>query len=189
MKSEDTKEAIIAETMRIIGLSDGRVEDVTIRAIAQGAGVGVGLVNHYFGTKERLIELCVQRMIRDVVGTFRVEPQEGDTPLFVTQRVAKQVMDFLMAHPEVSAISILGDLKQPRSDDNTMGTVWGFSMCMSGGKEPERYTGRAFALTSLLQEAFLRRDVMKTSLGVDFYEKKQRDRFLDEAVTMVMEAV
>lgn len=189
MKSQDTKEAIIAETIRIIGLSDGRVEDVTIRAIAQGAGVGVGLVNHYFGSKEHLIELCVQRMIGDVVGSFHVEPHEGDTTMSVTRRVAKQVMDFLMANPEVSAISILGDLRQPRTDDNTMGTVRGFSFCMSGGKNPEQYTEKAFALVALMQESFLRREVMKASLNVDFYEKEQRDRFLDEAVARVMKAV
>ena len=189
MKSQDTKEAIIAETIRMIGLSDGRVEDVTIRAIAQGAGVGVGLVNHYFGSKEHLIELCVQRMIQDVVGSFQVEPREGDTALSVTQRVAKQVMDFLMAHPEVSATSILGDLRKPRTDDNSMGTVSGFSFCMSAGLAPEKQREKAFVLVALMHESFLRRDVMKASLNVDFYDKKQRDRFLDEAVARVMEAV
>ena len=189
MKSDDTKESIIRETIRRIEASNGRVEEVTIRAIAQGAGVGVGLVNHYFGSKERLIELCVQRMIREVVGSFQVEPREGDTPLVVTQRVAKQVMDFLMAHPEVSVISILGEMRSPRTDDNSMGTVRGFSMCMSGGRAPERQREQAFALVALMHEAFLRRELMKASLDVDFYDKQQRDRFLDEAVIRVMGAV
>ena len=47
MKSERTKEKIIQETIMLIKASNGDTESITIRKIAQNAGVGVGLINHY----------------------------------------------------------------------------------------------------------------------------------------------
>ncbi len=53
---------------------------------------------------------------------------------------AKQVMDFLMDNMQISKISILGDLKNPREKDNSMGTALGFAHCMAGGIMPEKHT-------------------------------------------------
>lgn len=36
--------------------------------------------------------------------------------------------------------------------------------------------------TAVLQEAFLRKDCLKYSLGIDFYDKEQRDVFINDIV-------
>ncbi len=180
MKSDRTKENIIQQTIALIRESNGAVEDITIRVIAQRAGVGVGLVNHYFQSKDHLIEVCVQTIIGGVIRAFRPElPSEG--PLEVTKAVAKQVMDFLMDNQEVSRVSILGDMKQPAAGDNTMKTVAGFAARLSGGQLSQEHRLHAFMITSVLQCAFLRKETLK-DLGVDFFDKQQRDSFIDDLV-------
>lgn len=182
MKSEETKERIIEQTIELIRASRGLTENITMRGIAERANVGLGLVNHYFGTKDRLIEECVQRIIGGVIGAFRPLVVAGEDNVETTKRVAKQVMDYLMGNPEISKISILGDLKQPGERDNTMGTVHGLGARLSGGQADSRHKINAFLITAAMQVAFLRQDTLLVTLGVDFSDKTQRDAFLDDLI-------
>lgn len=184
MKAEQTRSRIIESTIALMEESGGDYRSVTIREIAKRAGVGVGLVNHYFGTKEKLIEVGVQKMITDVISSFRPTLDESMDEVKKTQEVAKSVMDFLMANPEISRISILSDMNNPKSADNTMRTVAGFAHRLSG--RDGRIT--AFMLTAVMQGAFLRRELFGDLFGVDFFDKGARDAFLSDAVERLCSA-
>ncbi len=182
MKSEMTRNKIIQQTICLIQESDGIYENITIRKIAEKARVGVGLINHYFCSKDNLIEICVQTIISEVISAFRPELKESGEPIEVTKSAAKQVMDFLMENSQISKVSILGDLKRPKSMDNTMKTVLGFATYLSSGQVTEKHKLNAFMITSILQEAFLRKDCLPDSLGIDFDNKEQRDLFIDDII-------
>lgn len=182
IKSEKTKKRIIEQTIELIQESNGLIENITIRKIAEKSNIGLGLINHYFGTKESLIEECVQRIIGGVIGAFHPAIAEGKDYVETTRCVAKQVMDFLMGNPEISKISILGDLKQPKEGDNTMGTVHGFGNRLSGGNMQSFHKINSFMITAVLQVAFLRKDILLQTLGVDFNDKVQRDAFIDDLI-------
>ncbi len=179
--AEQTQEAILVATQALILESGGDANAVTIRQIAARAGVSVGLVNHYYASKELLLEACVQRMIGGVVSTFRPDlPPDADRAKRLGH-VASQVADYLMANPQISRISILGDLQTPNAQDNTMHSVHGFAHTVAGdsnGANDEDDKLRAFCLTAVLQVAFLRKDTLMNALGIDFYKKQQRDAFL-----------
>jgi AcrR family transcriptional regulator len=66
MKSEKTKENIIANTIALIRETNGDTASISIRKIAERANVGTGLINHYFATKENLLEVCVQTIISEI---------------------------------------------------------------------------------------------------------------------------
>jgi AcrR family transcriptional regulator len=179
MKSDKTKENIIKQTICLIKETNGATENITMRKIAERAGIGVGLANHYFKSKEFLIEVCVQTIISEVINSFRPEACESNEPIEITKYVAKQVMDFLMDNKQISKVSILSDLKKPRAMDNTMKTVFGFGTCLSGGEMTHKQLINSFMITSVLQEAFLRKDILKDSLGINFNDKNERDKFID----------
>lgn len=172
----------MAQAIELIQASNGLTENITLRKIAEKSNVGLGLINHYFGTKENLIEACVQRIISGVIGTFRPDLEDSEDCVETTKRVAKQVMDFLMDHPEISKISILGDLKQPQERDNTMSTVYGFGRRLSGGSMQRTHMIHSFMITAVMQVAFLRRDLLLSTLGLDLYDKAQRDAFIDDLI-------
>jgi len=165
----------------LIRETNGETKGITIRKIAQRAGVGTGLVNHYFKSKDHLIEVCVQTIISGVIHSFR-PLCDSDDPIERTKYVAKQVMDFLLENSQISRVSILGDLKQPKAMDNTMKTVIGFGTSLSVGQVTAGHTIDSFLITAVLQAAFLRKDVLKESLGIDFNDKEQRDGFIDTIV-------
>ncbi len=109
-KAENIKERIIEVTTKLIERCDGNAKSITARMIAEKAGIGLGLINYHFGSKENLITECVQRIIGKVVTEFRM------TECFETDKerltaCAIRVFDFLFEHSAISRISILDDLQ------------------------------------------------------------------------------
>lgn len=179
-KAEQTIEQILCAAETLILESEGDSERVTIRQIAERADVSVGLVNYYFTSKTRLIEACVQRMIGGVVRTF-----SPSLPIECTQTerlgtVASQVATYLDEHAQISRISILGEYHAPLAQDNTIGTAHGFAKTVSRDADDADALIRSFCLTAVLQSAFLRKDVLKESIGVDWNDVTQRNEFLQK---------
>ena len=184
-KSERTKESMIVTAIALIEEENGDTEKVTMRKIAARSGVSVGLINHYFSSKEILIEQCVQRIIGGVIRSFRPELSGADSRTDILKSTAKQVIDFLMENRQISRISILGDCSDPKERDNTMGTVYGIASCISQGSPSEYELQKAFLLTSMLQASFLRKDVLKQTLHIDFADKSERDRYIDTMIETI----
>lgn len=184
-KSEKTREKIIEQTIALINENDGNTGKITIRKIAERSEVGIGLINHYFDSKDKLIENCVQRIINGVIYSFRPELCKSSNPSDIMKCVVKQVIDFLMENPQISRISILGDLANPKELDNTMCSVLGLAGSYTGGKPEKNDISDSFMVLAILQEAFLRKDVQKNRLGIDFYDKVQRDAFIDNIVDKI----
>ncbi|NLL92233.1 MAG: TetR/AcrR family transcriptional regulator [Ruminococcaceae bacterium] len=175
------KEIIINTTITLIKGSDGLAENITVREIANEAGVAVGLINYHFGSKKKLIEICVQRIISHVMKTFSEinnssdkkdasEEENEDMASFTTR-----VFTFLINNPEISKISMLGDLSQPNLESNSSVSYRAIFRAISQ-KEPGN-TGKikAFMLLSAIQSAFLNREVgnelfgFNLSLEEDYY--------------------
>lgn len=180
--SEETKEIIIRETISLMKEMGGDVEQITIRKIADKSNVGIGLINHYFKSKDDLLEICVQKIITGVITSFKPEADVGNTQKSTICFVAQQVMDFLMDNQEISRLSILADLKKPKENDNTMGTVRGFAARMLCNNSSELNLENAFMLTAILQESFLRKDVLIQTIGIDFYSKTERDMYIERII-------
>ena len=176
-KAEQTTELILNTTESLILESGGDVERVTIRQIAERASVSVGLVNYYFTSKTRLMEACVQRMIGGVVGSFVPQLPQDASKAERLGKVAAQVADYLDGHAQISRISILGDLNEPNARDNTIKTAFGFSKTVSQDIEDPDALIRSFCLTAILQSAFLRKDVLEESIGVDWNNPVERESF------------
>jgi len=179
-KSEKVKENVIETTIDLLKKSNGNIDNITIRNIAEIVGVSTGLVNYHFESKEKLIELCVQKIIQNVIMAFRPQFHEDMKAADRLGETAKQVMDFLLANPEISKISILGDLAVPKLLDNTMKTVIGFMSVM--GEKQEHTKMLTYCFTLILQGTFLRKNTTKETLGFDFNNKEERDSFIDFVV-------
>lgn len=188
-KSETTKENIINVTITLINESNGNVEGITIRKIAERANSSVGLINHYFGTKNMLIEECVQRVIREVVQSFHMPITKEESPVQLVTHAMIEVLDFLMSHEQISQISIVGDLKNPGTNTNTMGTVNGIAYYLANGDVTTIHKRQAYTMIGILQEAFLCRGILKDTIGIDFYDKMQRDVYISQIVKGIVENV
>ncbi|HYE11729.1 MAG TPA: TetR/AcrR family transcriptional regulator, partial [Patescibacteria group bacterium] len=175
MKKNSVKEKIVDATIELIGKS-ASIESVTIRDIAAKAGVGVGLINYHFQTKENLINQCVQKIIGNVISRFDVMYQ-GLTmePLDKLRFLTKATCTFLAQNQGISRISILSDLFAGNASDNTAQTIEAYLPVIKeiwgDKKTKEEIFLSTHILIAALQSAFLRRNVFMQSTKIDFFDK------------------
>lgn len=172
------KEKIISATISLIESSDGLVENITVRDIARQAGVAVGLINYHFASKKNLIEVCVQRIISHAMGTFAAAEHAADTRSAAHRRqegmasFTARVFAFLLHHPEIAKISMLGDLAQPGPDSNSSVSYRAILKAIPDAEPENLRKTKAFMLLSTIQSAFLNRHISHELLGCDLNDEK-----------------
>lgn len=174
----DSKEAIIQAATELIEKKGVAPDDITVREICSRAGVGLGLVNYHFGNKDRLIEVCVERMINRVIERFREirEKTEEYGAFEKLDRLGCMTLDFLFEHAAISEISILTDMRRPRMDDNTHRTYQAYLPLVAACRpdwDEEKIKRKTFCLIAVMQQVFLRRGEAEIA-GADLSEKEAR---------------
>ncbi len=190
-KTKNIKEHIMDVTTQLIQESDGDINQITIRRIAERAQVGLGLINYHFGSKDKLILECIQRIINNVVHCFTPEEKtygENDDKYRLVDW-AKQVYDFLFENRVISMMSILGDMQDYHAACNSVNTQRGFSLALAGFADDKQERMLAFSLTSIMQVAFLSGEHSKEIIGYDLYKKEERDLFIDTVVEMLFNGI
>lgn len=186
MKTSSVKEKIIDATTELIGECES-IESVTIRDIAAKASVGIGLINYHFQTKENLINLCVQRIIGNIINDFdKLYQSLTMEPLEKLRVMTKRMCLFLVDNQGISRLSILSDIYNGSCSDNTSETIKAYLPVMRevGGhyKSDKELNLLTHILTATLQSTFLRRDVFMQSTGVDFFDTEQRELLIDNII-------
>lgn len=197
-RDTETRDKIIEAASQLIR-EQGGTESVTTRDIAARAGVGVGLINYHFQTKEHLLDLCIQRIISRVIDGFDALTRSVDLPPVDKLRfLLKQNMRFLVENPGISRASILHDIHTPGGGDNTAQTLQAYlpvvraalaSLSRSYPSETcgeEVDEGHVVAITHCLiytlQILFLRGGAGALTSGCDPADPEQRDRFIDALI-------
>jgi AcrR family transcriptional regulator len=186
MKDDQARERIIeAATAFLRELGDPA--KISVRDIAARAGVGVGLVNYHFQTKEKLVNLCIQRIISGIIDRFDSLYQSlQGTPLEILRQLVHQNAAFLSAYPGISWASITADLLHPGQGDNTSQTVAAYlpvvrEVCAGRASETEVFL-LTHTLISSLQLAFLRKKATADGAGLSFDNPSERDALADAVI-------
>ena len=104
LASAQTRDRIVSTTERLIGQRP--IGDVTLQAIAEGAGVSVQTVLRHFGSRDGCLAALAER-VRGRVAEQRGELPTGDVPTAITA---------LVAHYEAEGPLILRLLGQETGD-------------------------------------------------------------------------
>ncbi len=191
---EKVKETIINATTELIEQSGGEVKSITARAIADKSGVALGLINYHFESKENLIAICVQRIINKVLMSFAPDKKDYTETDGLTDKqrltsFAQQTFDFLFDNYAIIKISILSDFKDYKPICNSVYTQMGFRLALRGNISENKKQLIAFSLTSTMQAAFLSGENSKQVTGYNLFEKSERDMFVSDTVSMLMEGI
>lgn len=187
--SSNVKEQIIQATTELIQQSNGNIADITTRAIAEKACVGVGLINYHFQTKDNLITICVQRIIEQVISSFYAKGKsyQGDKDRLTDW--ATRVFDFLFANPAISRISIIGDLCDYTNDTNSAKTQKGFARALQEDVSDFDKNMLTFILTASMQTAFLGSKSTPELLGYDFSNQSDRQAFITRLISFLFDGI
>lgn len=178
----DSKEIIIQATVELINEKGERMNEITVREICKRANVGLGLVNYHFENKEKLIELCVERMVNGIVDNFHFiqEKTEGLEPFEKLEYLGNMTLTFLFDHYAVSKTSILTDMCTPKEDDNTHRTYRAYLPLVSACRpdwDSATVERKTFCLIGTMQQAFLRHKVIEKIQGLDLTRPEDRRVF------------
>ncbi|MCI8774887.1 MAG: TetR/AcrR family transcriptional regulator [Lachnospiraceae bacterium] len=189
----DNKEIIIQAAIDLINEKGERMDDITVREICKKANVGLGLVNYHFENKDKLIELCVERIVNGIVENFHAirEKTEGFTPFEKLDYLGNMTLTFLFEHYAVSKTSILTDMRTPKEDDNTHRTYLAYLPLVSAcrpGWDKETLERKTFCLITVMQQAFLRYKVIKQLYGFDLTDSEERRAFHSKILRDILEA-
>lgn len=185
----DVKENIIKATTELIEENKGDIKLVTARAIAEKCDIALGLINYHFKSKDKLIELCVQRIVNRILLCFYTAGGENANVVSRVQEQAKQVMDFFFENKAIAKIFILSDFKSYQPKNNSVSTQNGLKLAIGNKVDNRRKKALAFVLTSAMETAFLAGDCSREILGCDLNDKEERDNFVDDTVSMLFQGV
>ncbi|MBD5113673.1 MAG: TetR/AcrR family transcriptional regulator [Ruminococcaceae bacterium] len=187
----DIKEAIIKATTELIEENKGDIKAVTARAIAERCDIALGLINYHFKSKDKLIELCVQRIVNKILLCFYIGSGENAQTNVVSKvtEQAKQIMDFFFENKAMAKIFILSDFKEYHPKSNSVSTQNGLKLAVGNRIDNNRKRILAFVLTSAMETAFLAGDCSKEILGCDLNDKEERGRFVEDTVNMLFQGV
>ncbi|QOR36506.1 TetR/AcrR family transcriptional regulator [Clostridium sp. 'deep sea'] len=187
---KNIKQSIINETINLINANDD-VSKITIRDICKATGVGTGLINYHFKSKENLIACCVQQIIGDVIQQFNnmCLLLKNKTALERLRMMIKSTCTFLVDNENIARISILTDMQKGAFNDNTNQTLSVYlpivkAVCPNGTDLLDIKI-LAYNLIFALQGLFLRTDLAKADLALDFREEKDRDLLVDKVIDSV----
>lgn len=178
----DNKEAIILATVSLIEEKGEQLNTITVREICKKAGVGLGLVNYYFENKEKLISLCVEKIINGIVKEFAAirERTDGFTPFEKLDYFGNMTLDFLFGHYAVSKTSVLTDMQAPKENDNTHRTYSAYLPLVSACRpdwDESKVKRMTYCLITAMQQAFLRSDIILLSQGVNLRNETERRQY------------
>lgn len=177
------KEKIINATIDLIK-KHGDISKITVRDIAARAGVGIGLINYHFQTKDRLVNLCSLEMIRYSIDQMSVMKADLDIESIEQMKsLGNGIAAFMIMNPGLARISVVKDLASAGVADNSDQVVKMFFPIARkiGGvdKSDQDLLLLLHMLVFSIEAAFLRKDVMKASFGVDLDDPEQRNQFVD----------
>ena len=193
MNVKNCKEELIAITTALIKENNGDVDKVTIRDIASRSGVSVGLINYHFGDKDKLVAECVQRIISNIVNSFKPTMdvdeslskfEKGKMRLIKT---AQKVFGFFFEQPSISRVSILDDYRNYSNESSSYFSLRGFSAVIGDAIEDQEEKERiSFLLTTSMQVAFLRFLTDTKLLNFDLSKVEDRNNYIEYLVNKLM---
>jgi len=182
VKIMDNKDSIIRATIALIEERGEKIDTITVREICKKAGVGLGLVNYYFENKDKLITLCVEKIINGIVDQFAAirEQTKDCTPYEKLDRLGNMTLTFLFDHEAVAKISIMTDMHTPKEYDNTHRTYLAFlplvAACRSDW-DRDKIKRATYCLITAMQQAFLRHEIILLAFGVDLRNAEERKSY------------
>lgn len=208
MGAEETKSKIINCTIELIKERGGDISNVTIRLIADRAGIGVGLTNHYFQSKELLIAECINTVFGDIYTLCVSTADTKEDPKAAVKAAAEKILNFFYANEALARVMISNDCNLPDGEDYTSKLVNALAYTMIDRNELERLLSnqtlsdrmkqqmrnnliseqkvKAFIIVAALKDTFTRRSIMPAFMGVNLKKEASRHEYVEEIVELVL---
>ncbi len=174
----DAKERILQVTIDILNEVDDPTR-ITVRQIAERAGVGVGSINYHFQSKDNLFNEAIGRiMMLGAVRWFEPVTDTNIDPVTRLKMMFKETSQIAMKYTKLSQIMLSYTLQQ--------GEFTAASMTLPlireiFGSQKSDLELRLLTLQMLvpMQTLFVRAEQFQRYAGVDLFNDAQRNQVID----------
>ncbi len=163
-----------------------------MREIAEKAGVGLAMINYHFQTKDNLIYVCMLKMVGHTLENFEIYRPNSDMKAIDKMReIAKGIAAFMVSNPGFGRVAIMNDLVSPNINDNSNQIAKMFLPIIKDiyrdEKTDQELLIMLYMLISSIEVGFLRKDVMKETIGLDLSNAEQRDKFVEYCIHSIVD--
>jgi len=165
------------KTIYLLNKNKGNIASISIRSIANKAGIGIGQINYHFQTKENLIQICINLIIDNIIKDLdKSIPTSLKNPIDQLKYKAKLVMDVFFNNPYVFKILLSNELKYSCKEEKIQKIILYFKKTVEDFIIPEKdQLILSFAIFSIIQAIFQNNENSKRNIGKDLKIKKERD--------------
>ncbi|MCC0661391.1 TetR/AcrR family transcriptional regulator [Clostridioides sp. ZZV14-6154] len=176
-KDKDARERIIEVTLRILEEVED-VDKITVRQIAERAGVGVGLINYHFKTKDNLLSIAIGDTMSNIITELSYDSVYTLDSVENLKDLLKRLCDIGIHYDKVlpfilNQCIINGNMQAQLAIIPILRNIF--------GDEKDEMSLRTIALQIILpiQMAALSPESFQLYSGTNIKVKHQRDNFID----------
>ena len=179
-KKEETKKKIMEVTIALLD-SVENPDDITVRKIAESAGIGVGLINYYYESRDNLIKEAVSMKMESMAEIMEKLSGDLSNPIKYLKEMLMTMSDTAMKNNRLNKFSIEYDLLKGN-----------FRICLyllpvlrkiyNDSKPETDLRLIAFQIIVAMQSIYLRQEAFHMLTGIDIEIKKERDKLIDSIV-------
>jgi len=168
-------------------LDEGVPSDtITVRQIAQRAGVGIGSINYHFASKEKLVfDAVIDRLQGHMAGLMEEAQSLAKDPVQRLKQVLMSASRLVMENTDLLQTAVSYDLTQ-----GDLGTAYYFvplirDICGEGRSDREIKL-MAFSLISTMQAVFIKSREFARYAGVDISDEGQLQETIDTLIDITI---
>jgi AcrR family transcriptional regulator len=181
MTERDVKERILDATNAILRETDDPSQ-ITVRQIAERAGVSIGSINYNFGSKDALIADAVWQMIGiSAASWYTPDTNAAVDPVTRLRRMFKEGMRLALAYPKYMHIGLMHVLETGNMEAKSL-ILPLVREIVGAEKHDVELRMLAFQLVATVELAFLNLAQLCQFLGVDPSSEATIDAIIDIAV-------
>jgi AcrR family transcriptional regulator len=181
MTDKQAKARILQATLALLNEVDDPAQ-ITVRQIADRAGVGIGLINYHFQTKEALLNQAVGDLMMAEAGKwFQAPPDRTLDPVLRLRRLFKETSRIAVLYPRLMPL-LLGYVLQS-GDWSVPNMILPLLREIFGTRKHEidlRLLALQLALP--LQVMGLHPSKLQDFAGIDLLDDQQRDDLIDRLI-------
>jgi len=157
------------------------VSKMTVRKIAEEAGVNSALINYHFQSKEKLIFKAVEICMEEIAGEVFNKPAGHKNPVDRLKHMIKSIATFSFNNYYLSEMAISAEMKTGNLGTSQIMLPLLMEIYGSTITDTELKL-MALQLVVPMQVLFLNASDYKRYLLVDLYNEEQRNKVLDKMV-------
>ena len=183
MSDKDAKEKLLQAAIALMQETED-TDSITVRQIAQRAGVGAALINYHYQSREKLLFAAIGEVMVQVMEAFRRKPDPNEAPQQRVKSMLREVCEIGIRHEKLMRV---GAKYQLLSEDFSASSYLLPALREAfGDKGEDALRVMALEIFAITNVILLRGEAVFTFTGMDIHDATQRRRLVDTLIDIYL---